>query len=170
MAHRQATRGHFVPDLIGQLEQPLEVGDRRAILADRGRNPFLGQVELVGETPVGKRLLNRVQILALDVFDQRHFEQRLLGAWRDVAHHHRHAQQPGDFRGAPAAFAGDDLESIADLAHHDRLDDAVGADRLRELLQPRIVDIAARLKVVRLEAIDVGLDCRWARRFRRVGD
>ena len=127
-------------------------------------------MELIGEAPVGERFVDRVQILALDVFDQRHFEQRLLRAWRDVAHHDRHAQQPGDFRGTPAAFAGDDLESIADLAHDDRLDDAVGADRLREFLQPRIVDVAARLKVVRLEAIDVGFDRRRARRFRHVGN
>ena len=71
--------------------------------------------------------------------------------------------RPATLRGAPAAFAGDDLKAIADLADDDRLDDAVGADRLRQLLQPRIVDMVARLEVVRLEAIDVGFDRRGAR-------
>ena len=127
-------------------------------------------MELVGEAPVGERFFDRVQILALDVFDQRHLEQRLLLAGRHVAHDDRHAQEAGELCGAPAAFAGDDLKSIADLADHDRLDDAVGADRLRELLQARIVDVAARLKVVGLEAIDVGLDWRCARRLGQIRD
>ena len=121
---------------------------------------FLRQVELVGEAAIGERFFDRVQILALDVFDQRHLEQRLLLARRDVADDDRNAQQAGELRGAPAAFAGDDLEAIADLADDDRLDDAVGADRLRQLLEPRVVHVAARLEVVRREAIDVDLDGR----------
>ena len=46
----------------------------------------------------------------------------------------------------------------ADAADDDRLDDAVGADRLGEFLQAGIVDVAARLEGIRLEAIDVGFD------------
>ena len=76
--HRQAARRDLGPHFVGQLEQPQEVGDRRAILADGGRDVFLLQVELVGEPAVGERLFDRVQVLALDVFDQRHLEQRLL--------------------------------------------------------------------------------------------
>ena len=80
----------------GSLQQPHEVRDRRAILADRRGDVFLLQVEFVGEAAVGERLFDRVQVLALDVFDQRHLEQRLLLARRDVAHDDRHAQQAGD--------------------------------------------------------------------------
>ena len=57
---------------------------------------FLRQLKLVGEPPIGERLFDRVQILALDVFDQRHLEQRLLLARRDVADDDRHAQQAGE--------------------------------------------------------------------------
>ncbi len=121
---------------------------------------FLRQLKFVGEPPVGERFFDRIQVLALDVFDQRHLEQRSLLARRDVANDDRDAQQAGELRGAPAALAGDDLKAIADLADDDRLDDAVRLDRLRQLLQPRIVDRAARLKVVRREAIDVDFDRR----------
>ena len=87
-----------------------------------------------------------------------------------VAHDNRHAQKAGDFRGAPAAFSRDDLKAIADAAHDNRLDDAVGLDRLREFLKARIVDVIARLKVTRRETINVGLDRRRADGFRGVRD
>ena len=74
---------------------------------------FLRQVELVGEPPIGERFFDRVQILALDVFDQRHLEQRLLVAGRRRARRPA-PQQAGALRGAPAAFAGDDLIAVAD--------------------------------------------------------
>src|SRR5262249_27252323 len=51
-----------------------------------------------------------------------------------------------------------------------RLDDPVGANRLRELLEPRIVDVQARLKVVRREAIDVGFRRGARGRLRQIGD
>src|SRR5206468_3943498 len=67
-------------------------------------------------------------------------------------------QQAGELRGAPAPFAGDDLKPIADPPHYDRLDDAIGLDRLRELLEPGLVDVAAWLEFIRREAVDVRLD------------
>ena len=158
MAHRQASGRDFVPDFVGQLQQPQEVRDRRAILPHRGRDVFLRQLEFVGEAAVGERLFDRVQVLALDVLDERHLEERLLLPRRDVAHDDRDAEQAGALRGAPAALARDDLEAVADLADDDRLDDAVGLDGLRQLLEPRVVDVPARLEIVRRETIDVGLD------------
>ena len=106
------------------------VRDRRAVLADGRGDVFLLQVEFVGEPPVGERFVDRVQIFALDVFDQRHLEQRLLLPGRDVADDDRHAQQAGESGGAPAALAGDDLKPVAVRADDDRLDDAVRLDRL----------------------------------------
>ena len=103
------------------------VRDRRAVLADRRRDLFLRQLEFVGEPAIGERFVDRVQILALDVLDERHLEQRLLLPARDVADDDRHAQEAGPLRGAPAALAGDDLKPVADRADDDRLDDAVGA-------------------------------------------
>ena len=64
------------------MQQAHVVGDRRAILADGGRNRFLRHLEFVGQPPVRLRFFDRIQIFALDVFDQRDFEQMLVG---DVA-------------------------------------------------------------------------------------
>src|SRR5882672_8050663 len=87
----------------------------------------------------------------------------MLPAGRDVADDDGDAEQAGEPGGAPAALAGDDLKAIAGLAHDDRLDDAVRLDRLRELLQSRIVGGDSRLKLVRREAIDIRFDRRRAR-------
>ena len=86
-------------------------------------------------------------------------QERSFLSRRDVADDDRHAQQAGELGGAPAPFAGDDLESIADPPHDDRLDDAVGLDRLRRA--PRAAprrSCRARLEFIRREAVDVRLD------------
>ena len=94
-----------------QFEQPHVVGDRRAVLADAGGDGLLRQVEFVGQAPVGLRFLDRIQILALDVFDQRDLEHLVVG---DVAIDDGDLEQAGALRGAPPALAGDDLGAVAD--------------------------------------------------------
>ena len=64
--------------------------------------------ELVGQPLIRQRFVDRIEILALDVLDQRELEQLLVGAFGDVAHDDRHLVQAGALRGAPAALAGDD--------------------------------------------------------------
>ena len=59
---------------MGQPQQPDIVGNRRAILPDRLRDLFLGQTEIVGEAAVGRGLLDGIEILALNVLDQRRRE------------------------------------------------------------------------------------------------
>ena len=79
-------------------------------------------------------------------------------ARRHLADDDWHAEQAGLPGRAPAALAGDDLKSIADLADDDRLDDAVRLDRPREIRQALIVHQAARLKRVGRQPIDVDLE------------
>jgi hypothetical protein len=109
----------------------------------------VGQVEFVDQALQRLRFLQRVEVFALDVLDQRHRDH---GAVVDHAHHHRHFGQAGTLRRTPAAFAGDDLVGAtalavgADmLAHHDRLDHALRADRRGQFLQLRVVHRAPRL-------------------------
>ncbi len=124
-------------DFRGQFEQPHVVGDRRAILADGGGNGFLRHLEFVGEPAVGLRFFDRIQIFALDVFDQRDFEQALV---RHVAIDDGNFQQARALRGAPAALARHDLGAVADAAHENRLNHAVRcestAPALRAALRP----------------------------------
>ena len=88
-------------------------------------------------------LFQRVEILALQVLDQRHLER--LGR-RDVAHDRRHLMKTRPLRRAPAALAGDQLEpAVGTGAHDERLDDPLHADGRRQLLEPRVVEVVARL-------------------------
>ena len=104
--HRERSGSQVLADFVGQPQQPDVVGNRRSIFADGIRDLFLGQAELVGETAVGLRLLDGIEIFALDVLDERRRQQPVVG---NVADDDRDLQQPGALRGAPSAFARDDL-------------------------------------------------------------
>ena len=59
------------------------------------------------------RLFQRVQVLALDVLDQGHFQ---CGLVRHVADQHGYTRQAGQLASTPAAFAGNDLVAPARYA------------------------------------------------------
>ena len=92
-----------------QFRQPHHVGDVAAALADDLRNVVLAAFEFIGERVIALRLFHRIEIFALHVFDDRDLERVAVA---DVDRHDRHLVQAGDLRGAPAAFAGDDLEAV----------------------------------------------------------
>ena len=72
-------------------------------------------------------LFDRIEILALDILDQRQ-----LGGCRfiDLAYDRRDGVQPRPLRCAPATLAGDDLESLAVAVRpqQDRLEDTALGD------------------------------------------
>ena len=139
------------------------VRDRRAILADRIGQRFLRHRAFVEQPPVGGRLVDRIEVLPLDVLDQRDLQQLVVA---DLAHDHGRPQEAGNLRGAPPALAGDDLEAVAAAPHEDRLDDAVHADRLRELLERPLLNLQARLPRVGHDAVEIDLERYAARRGR----
>src|SRR5690606_21171496 len=152
MAHLQRAGLDQGADLGRQLEQAQQVGHRGARTADRGRRLRVGQVELVDQALQRLRFLQRVEVLALDVLDQRHRDH---GAVVDLAHHYRDLAQPGQARGAPAALASDDLVvAAAQVADHDRLDHALRADRLGQLGELGVVHGLARLVAARRQRVD----------------
>jgi hypothetical protein len=73
----------------------------------------------------GGGLLERVEVLALDVLHQLHLVHGLVV--EVVAQQHRHREQLGDHRAAPAPLAGDDL--VRRLGRHVR---RVGNARARQ--------------------------------------
>ena len=93
----------------GSFEQAHGVGDRHAALAHALRDLILRQAEFFDQLFVGQRLFQRIEVGALHILDQRHFQHLLR---RDVLDDDRHGFQPGQLRGAPAAFAGDERELI----------------------------------------------------------
>ena len=73
--HRKASVRDFRTHLLRKLQQTHVVGNRRAIFADRRSDLFLGHAEIAAEFFVGCGLIDRVQVFALNVFDERHLEE-----------------------------------------------------------------------------------------------
>jgi hypothetical protein len=76
------------------------------------------------------RNFNRVEILALDVFNEGDFENAVLFELLDNAGDLVHA---GDLGGSPAALPNDELETISVRLNDDGLDQTIDANRLSEL-------------------------------------
>ena len=110
--------------------------------------------EFLHQAAIAARFFDRVEVLALDVLDQRDLERVAIG---EIAHHDRHFVQLRLLRRAPAPLAGDDLP-LAGLgamrAHQDRLQHALLHDGLRELAQLLLVERRARLHRARMQELD----------------
>ena len=104
MAHRYPSVGHHNEHLVGQIEQPQCVRDRRAALADLIRHLILCQSESFYKSAVSQRLLDRRKIAPLNVFHQRYLSRAKLVA---AEYYRRDLRKPRHARGAPAALAGD---------------------------------------------------------------
>ena len=108
--------------------------------------------ELVHQALIAFRLLDGIEVGALDVLEDRIRARSVV----DLDDDHRHLVQAGLLRRAPAALAGDDLvfvRTCRDRPHHDRLDDAAILDRLGQLLQIRIVERLSRVARVRAQEL-----------------
>ena len=101
---------------------------RRSVLAtvDRARptrdHGFLGEAELLDELAVGVRLLDRVEVRALEVLDERELELLRLGQLADDG---RNTLEARESRRPKPPLAGDEAIAIERLGDNDRLDDAV---------------------------------------------
>src|SRR5262245_11817116 len=139
------------------------IRNRGAVLPHCRSNIFLLQVKFFGETFVGKRLFDWIEVFSLNVFNQRHLEKRTLLAGGHIASRGWNARKAGLEGGAPPSLAGEYLKPITGLADDDRLDDTVRSDRLCQFVKPRVVNVRARLKGVRRETVDVDIRGRRSR-------
>ena len=168
VAHRQPLVLDQLADRRRQLEQPDRVGDRAAVLADPLGDRVLGQPELVDQPLVRRRLLERPQVGALQVLDQRALQRRAL---LDVLDHDRDLVQPGALRRPPAPLAGDqEVAAVGARPHHQRHDHAVRLHRVRQLAELGLVEPAPRLLGAGVELLDPGgeVGLRAGHRGRRV--
>ena len=93
----------------------------------RRASSSLVRPEVLDQGGAGPRLLDRVEVLADHVLDQRRLQPLGLGL---VADDRRHLLQARLLGGAPAALAGDQLvAAVGEGADQQRLDDAAGLDR-----------------------------------------
>ena len=104
VALAELARLEQLEQLVGQVEEADQVGDRRAAAADAPGQVLLGDVELLDQRRAGPRLLDRVEVLADHVLDQRDLQPLgLLG----VADDGRHLVEARLLGRAPAPLAGD---------------------------------------------------------------
>ena len=151
--------------MFGQMGQAYGVGDMAAALADDARDVAMRIAVSLAELGVAGRLLERVEIGPLHVFDDGDFE-RLAVAGLD--NDDRNLMQARPLRGPPATFAGNDLISIrraGDGADDDGLDDAALLDRGGEFVELRIVEALSRVARIGAQEFDRRL-AGAARQFR----
>ena len=75
MAHRQRAIDRPAPHRRRKFEQSQQVGDMAARLVDELGQRVLGMAEIADQPPIGLGLLDRVEVLALDILDQRDLER-----------------------------------------------------------------------------------------------
>ena len=137
----------FVPNgelhFCGELQQANVIGDGGAVLAQAYPEVFVREFALVDQSFERNGNFDGVQVFALNVLNQRHFEEGLVVDFADVS---RHFFESGQLRCAKPPFAGDDLVLVgSNLVHRDGLDDAQFADALSELFQQVRVKFPSRL-------------------------
>ena len=125
-----------------------------ARLVDDLRQLILGVAVSLDELAVGLGFLQRVEILALDILDQRDLGSRRIV---DFADNRGDAVELSSLRRAPPPFAGDDLEAVAVGTEQDWLEHAALGDRLGQLGNCLLVELDARLVRIGADAPDLDL-------------
>jgi hypothetical protein len=104
----------------------------------------------------------RIQVLALEVFDNRELQFHTIGLFAD-ADNHRDFPESYKFRRAQAALSGDEFIARLDAAaeflnlfagYGKRLKHAVLADGFRKAFEAVFIEFTARLVRIRLNLID----------------
>src|SRR6516225_2909328 len=139
----------------GEVEQPQGVSDVRAGAAYLARQLLVGGTEIVKELLVGGGLLERVELLAVQVLDQGIPEQLivlgLLDDGADLGH-------PGPLAGPPSTLAHDELiPAWPGRTDNYWLQQADLPDRLRELVESLVVEGPPWLPGIRRDRGDVDL-------------
>ena len=111
-------------------------------------------MEFVRKALEGMGLLNRVEILTLEVLDERHLYRRRV--WY-VAYDNRHAGELSSLGSAPAALAGDELKSPVDSPDYKRLDNTSGTNGLRQFVERSFAKLRARLIGAGLDQVNIDL-------------
>ncbi len=152
---------------FAQVEQAQQVAGGAARTPHGLRGLLVREAKLAQQPLQALRLFERIEVFALDVFDQRHGGRRLVG---HVAHQHRHRVQPGQPGRPKAPLAGDDFIHrartahglglpllrlpgsqaalaivLGQAAHQNRLHDALRLDAFGQLVQRAFVHARARL-------------------------
>ena len=120
------------------------------LLPTRLGDVVLGQAEIAMEPFVRAGLLDRIEVLALEVLDQREFEHLSIAR---LANDGRGLGELKLTRGAPPTLTGDQFVFVADLSDDQRLDDATLTNAFDQLLQVLAAKLLPRLKGARRDLV-----------------
>ena len=126
----------------GSSKQADEVGDGRAVDLDAAGQLFLGALILINVALERLGLFDRVEVFALDVFDDRQLGHLPVV---DFADQDGHLAPVGCLGGAQAALAGDQFVVVANEADDQRLQNAVGANAVGQIGDLGFFECLARL-------------------------
>src|SRR5262245_53307135 len=131
-----------------------------AALADDLCDVVLVAFEFLCERVIALRLLQRIEIFSLHILDDGKLERIAV---RDIERDDRHLMETRSLRGAPAAFARNDLVTVVGAFYrpdYDRLDHAVRPDRTGELPKLGLGEGAARIAGIWSQKLDRNLALR----------
>ena len=143
MADRKPAFAEVALNVGGQFQQAQSVGHHGAALADFGRDFLLRELELLDELGVTLGFFDGIEVLALEVLDERQFQH---GAVVGLAEDDRHLGQAEQLGRPPAAFARNQLQPVVAFAHDKRLHNALFLDRVGQFAKGFGGKILARLK------------------------
>jgi hypothetical protein len=152
---RQLSIDHELLDGRWQLKQAKCVGDHGPALSNPRGHLLVGQPEVLDELLVRRSFLNRVEVLAVEVLDERLGD---TGDFVSCPHEGWDTLEPGPSGCTPPPFASDDLiVVIAQIPDEDRLKDADFPDRGGEGRQSLFIELNARLVRIRRQVRDRNL-------------
>ena len=147
-----------------EAQQPQRVRNGRAGFAHAGGSLLLRHFIGAHQLLIAEGFFNRVEIRALQIFNQRQLHRLFVVGLND---HDRHIGKPGQPCRTPAAFARDDLiEPGRQPAYRQRLDNAVHPNGIRQGIQLFRVEGFARLKRIRFDFLQRQRYCTLAGRVR----
>ena len=120
-------------------------------LVNELRERVLGVAEFADQSLVRVGLFDRVEVPALDIFEQRDLERVGIVQFPDDD---GDFVQPRALRRAPATLTGDDLVIATVRPDQDRLEYPARRDRLGQFVERRVVEHAARLAGLRRQRAD----------------
>ena len=136
-------------DAVLQLENPQLIGNRGLAFGKLCRKLLLCQSVVLHHITIALRLLQKAEVLALDIFDECHHGAIAVA---DLHEDCRDSFQTCQLGGAQAAFSGDQfIGTAAHFTDGNRLQNTVGADAVRQLLQCSAVEVFSRLIGVRAD-------------------
>jgi hypothetical protein len=116
-----------------------------------GGHVFLPQIEPADQLRVALRFLHRIEVLALEILDQRDFKDGVVVSLPDD---HRRFSEAQQLSSAPTPLASDKFIVVGAFANQERLNDALGLDGFGQFVQGFGGELFARLKGRRPDATE----------------